>query len=682
MKKKIQLMRLPHGASNIQIQRAGLIVPVLAVFILFLVAQTVPVTAQAGRPLSDHVPLRSGTVPTLCQDIKICGSGGLLSQLADPLDTRATGKGGMRFHTRSSAQLLLTTSQILYPISDVKIGLWSEGVPGADPDNYRFNEIDDPQGYFDGDNTYIVTSAIKSYLAGTTRPSVPENAVNISVALIWTVRYELPDTFHASWTRIGMNNVYYFGPRHVARTEYTTYTDTWTNNPATGQAWTPATVNTVNILGFDSNRATPVHITQAYIQVSYELGPIVSIDVEKYIWSGTDWVDADEATGPHLLLGTNPQFKFILTNPGEVTLSNVDLVDNMYGNIALDGNLLAGESIEYFLAGSWEAGQHTNVATVTGDYDGNTYSDSDPANYFGSMAVMTLIKLANPTTFGLVGDVINYAYELINTGDLPLEAPFTVSDDRVAVSCPEIPTSLSPGESIICTSSYAITLADLSAGSVTNTAQGYGYYDGDLVSSNTGTETVIANESQLGSTYSTCASMRDRLIAGTALEQAQILYSGTDTILSINGVTAYWTRINDLSGSLVNLAVSQTITSDYGFTKYLGVKVPYADNIKLYDSSCRIVTVTISNLQGGTVNDATVYFTLNANRDLPVGQYFLVVRYDHALLRNQPIGPTYPAIGQTLSHYDFSTLLEDNPVAQDGIGSHTDGYGGLDLKRR
>jgi len=50
-----------------------------------------------------------------------------------------------------------------------------------------------------------------------------------------------------------------------------------------------------------------------------------------------------------------------------------------------------GESIEYTLTGIWADGQHTNTATVTGDFvDGNgdtdTQTDSDAANYYGAAA--------------------------------------------------------------------------------------------------------------------------------------------------------------------------------------------------------------------------------------------------------------------------------------------------------
>jgi outer membrane autotransporter protein len=79
----------------------------------------------------------------------------------------------------------------------------------------------------------------------------------------------------------------------------------------------------------------------------------------------------------------------------------------------------------------------------------------------------TLTKTANPTTYSAVGQVITYTYVVTNTrGDGTLNS---LTDDKIAsVSCPT--TSIPENTSLTCTGTYAITAADLTAGSVTNTA--------------------------------------------------------------------------------------------------------------------------------------------------------------------------------------------------------------------
>jgi hypothetical protein len=120
------------------------------------------------------------------------------------------------------------------------------------------------------------------------------------------------------------------------------------------------------------------------------------IDVEKYVSvdGGGTWEDADTATGPSLLTGNNPQFKFVVKNDGNVDLSNITLSDSDFSLDGLTGDtttgnnqyniatLAAGASTEVLLTGTpWEAGQHTNTATANGSYNTTTVSDTDDANY-------------------------------------------------------------------------------------------------------------------------------------------------------------------------------------------------------------------------------------------------------------------------------------------------------------
>jgi Ca2+-binding RTX toxin-like protein len=131
-------------------------------------------------------------------------------------------------------------------------------------------------------------------------------------------------------------------------------------------------------------------------------GAKAEIDVEKYISidDGQTWLDADDATGPGISSCTKPQFKFVVKNIGNVDLSNVTLDDNRFRLDGLTGDtvkgdctytidsLAIGDSVEVFYKGTWEKGQHTNIATTSGTYtdsNGNITitTDQDNANYFG-----------------------------------------------------------------------------------------------------------------------------------------------------------------------------------------------------------------------------------------------------------------------------------------------------------
>jgi hypothetical protein len=120
--------------------------------------------------------------------------------------------------------------------------------------------------------------------------------------------------------------------------------------------------------------------------------PDASIDVEKYVSVDDQetWHDADARPGPLVEAGSETVwFKFVVTNDGGVTLSGVTLGDTDFDaeiarQCAVPGTLDAGKSYECVI-GPFVAveGQHVNTATATGEYDGETYSDTDRAKYFG-----------------------------------------------------------------------------------------------------------------------------------------------------------------------------------------------------------------------------------------------------------------------------------------------------------
>src|SRR5215475_3949847 len=83
-----------------------------------------------------------------------------------------------------------------------------------------------------------------------------------------------------------------------------------------------------------------------------------------------------------------------------------------------------------------------------------------------------LVKTPSPTTYTAAGQLINYSYTLTNTGNVTINS-ITVSDNKIAsVSCPV--STLAPGASTTCTGSYTTTSADVTNGSVTNTATAHG----------------------------------------------------------------------------------------------------------------------------------------------------------------------------------------------------------------
>ncbi|AGB49999.1 Ig-like domain-containing protein [Methanomethylovorans hollandica DSM 15978] len=123
-------------------------------------------------------------------------------------------------------------------------------------------------------------------------------------------------------------------------------------------------------------------ISTAWVQVDHE----VSIDIEKYVWNGTDWEDTDSAPGPSLSFDP-VKFKIVVNNNGNVTLTGVNVTDDKYGPVLLNNTTLdpnASTAAEYNV--SISPGQQINNATASGYYNGTEYTDQDSAYYVGTNA--------------------------------------------------------------------------------------------------------------------------------------------------------------------------------------------------------------------------------------------------------------------------------------------------------
>jgi hypothetical protein len=121
---------------------------------------------------------------------------------------------------------------------------------------------------------------------------------------------------------------------------------------------------------------------------SHYFGREASIDVEKF----TNGEDADVPPGPSIEAGEPVQWTYVVTNTGNVELSDVTLVDDG-GTPAFAGDdyecaigtLAAGEvdSGSCSQNGQAEAGPHSNLALVVGFHLDLQVSDSDPGHYLG-----------------------------------------------------------------------------------------------------------------------------------------------------------------------------------------------------------------------------------------------------------------------------------------------------------
>lgn len=123
----------------------------------------------------------------------------------------------------------------------------------------------------------------------------------------------------------------------------------------------------------------------------------------------------------------------------------------------------------------FNTGSVTNLATaniggVNSNQDGLTLTRAQSS-------VLTLAKSANPTSYGQVGQVINYTFTITNAGVTALgPAQFVINDNKLGatINCGPPDTILPAGQPMNCTVNYTIAQADMGAPNITNCATANG----------------------------------------------------------------------------------------------------------------------------------------------------------------------------------------------------------------
>lgn len=170
------------------------------------------------------------------------------------------------------------------------------------------------------------------------------------------------------------------------------------------------------------------------------------------------------STGPITVLAGETSQNYLLSETATAgSLTNYDATWACTRNGTADPTLPSGP-----------AGTSASVALGVGDFSNCTITNT------AKVAALTLVKHAGTPVDvngdGLVdaGDSIAYTFTVTNTGALPL-TPVTVTDSKIgAVTCPSPGLAIGASETCAATAPYAITSADMAAGSVNNTATAAG----------------------------------------------------------------------------------------------------------------------------------------------------------------------------------------------------------------
>jgi len=223
-------------------------------------------------------------------------------------------------------------------------------------------------------------------------------------------------------------------------------------------------------------------------------GLVPSIDVEK----DTNGDQADNTVGPLLAPGDAVTWTYVVTNDGEVTLTDVTVSDSDPAvtvtcpsgddTIAL---LAVGDSVTCTATGSAEIGEYENTASVSGtpaQLDDPTADPTDPANYSPTgqddpsdeddshyvahdgdvMIQKDTLGFQSDEIPGQIitpGEAVTWRYVVTNTSNTPLVNLIVSDDQGEPVVCADNSSSIAlllPGESAVCTADGIATAGQYS----------------------------------------------------------------------------------------------------------------------------------------------------------------------------------------------------------------------------
>ena len=223
-----------------------------------------------------------------------------------------------------------------------------------------------------------------------------------------------------------------------------------------------------------------------------------------------NFTKAITSSGPYDTVGQQVTYDMVLTNNGNVTLTNLvigdanaDSVTPSSVSILAPGESITAVAVHAVTQEDLDTGSITNQATVTSTSpqgnqvvetsdDPNDPTNIDPDNDGDSddptvtttvqNADISIIKSDNPAADGAyntIGEEITYTIEVTNTGNVTL-TNVEITDPGADSITPSTIASLDSGETLTVVATHAITQADIDAGFYSNTATATGNDTGGM----------------------------------------------------------------------------------------------------------------------------------------------------------------------------------------------------------
>jgi uncharacterized repeat protein (TIGR01451 family) len=252
--------------------------------------------------------------------------------------------------------------------------------------------------------------------------------------------------------------------------------------------------------------------------------------------NGLSIVKSVTSSGPYNAVGQTIDYRFVVTNSGNTTETNVSVDDTQTApagslttgptcsSLANPTGTCSGATVASLAPG--QSATFTATYTITqADINNGSVNDSavgkgtspgGPVTSPPSTATVTvsqtnslsIVKSSPTANYSAVGNTINYTYVVTDTGNTTL-TNVSVTDNPVSPAtgsstpqCQSLATptgtcsgatvaTLVPGQSATFTATYSASLADLNHGSVSDTSTGHGTAPGSTPVSGTSNEVTV-----------------------------------------------------------------------------------------------------------------------------------------------------------------------------------------------
>ncbi len=307
--------------------------------------------------------------------------------------------------------------------------------------------------------------------------------------------------------------------------------------------------------------------------------------------------------------GDTITYSFLVTNTSGLTLTSVGVTDAPLGTVNCPSTTLAVGASETCTAPAThtvtqsdvDSGNVTNTATASGT-NGATVTASSTATVTTAPAtpMLSIAKSATPTSVSTVGSTVTYSFVVTNTGNVTITNA-TVADTQSAPAgalasgptCPAGAASLAPGASVTCTATYTVTQADITNGTIKDSATA----SGKDPSNNTVTSPASA-----------------ATVTATQTPAVTLVKTAVPTTVTAAGQTVTYSFKVTNSGNLpvTSLSIADTLTAPAG--PALTISCPVTSLAPGVNTTCTATyTTTQADIDNGSINNSATANATDSN---------------------------------------------------------------------